>query len=622
MTLRVTVDHHSDETRLSLLSRLAIANGYSSLQAFLSLNGTSVLPFERGEPDAIVQLSKWSGVEIDRLSSFDVGGNEKGATWKLGAARMSREMRIGNNYRYCPKCVVSDMADGTGRPQTRPYVRAAWMTRAVQSCVWHHCTIVEVNADDGNRDDFSRYVEKNLASIETLASEIEVRDVGLARYVAARIEDKLTNQFLDQFDTYVAVDLCRHLGSFSARHRSDHDMTCHTPATPEIEFGFKIASAGPERIEALISEAVKRERPLALEVKSFFGTLRRWLLRNNGKEEFTSVVELFQGIVERNIPIGQDELFVLPTRRRYLHSVRSASVEYGMLDERVLQIVLDAGLTKPSDLTSGRIYFDAIEGHRVLSAALDTLTATEIAAELGTNMDRVRSLFEADLLPRVEVAENGSRVFSRVKRSDFDAFKERLNVADANTTEQKSLVPIIRAAQITFVSLPDILGLVFADKLGSLRRLDRSGVVSGLGLDADELATAFLERQKKSARTEVPLFNLADPSPSLMTTKQARQYLATIDGTVGELLRLNYIHHAKGYNPKTKQTNNYICATSIKSFMAKHISLAHLAEHHGMFAVTVRDKLKEIGVKSIFEPTGRNSRYYMKDDVLDVDLTN
>ena len=40
-----------------------------------------------------------------------------------------------------------------------------------------------------------------------------------------------------------------------------------------------------------------------------------------------------------------------------------------------------------------------------------------------------------------------------------------------------------------------------------------------------------------------------------------------------------------------------------------------------MFAVTVRGKLMDIGVKSIFEPTGRNSRYYMKEDFLDVDLT-
>lgn len=621
MTLRVTVDHHPDETRVSLLSRLAIANGYRSLQVFLSLNGTSVLPFERGEPQAIKKLSDWSGVDIARLQSFDIRGNGQGATWELGAARMSKDMRIGNNHRYCPKCVVNDLADGARRPNTRPYVRAVWMTRAVHSCVTHHCSIVEVSEDDGNRDDFARYVEKNLELIKLQASATTEKDVALAQYVTARIESEPANEFLDQFDTYVAVDLCRHLGDFSARHRSINDTTSQTPATSEIDLGFKIASAGPERIEALISDAVKRERPLALEIQSFFGKLRRWLLRNKGKEEFISVVELFQDIVERHIPIGQDELFVLPTRQRYLHSVRSASTEYGMPDERVLQLVLDAGLTERSDLTSGRIYFDAIKGHRTLSSALHALTSTEIAAELGVHIDRMRPLFEANLIPRVKATENGWRVFSRVMRSDFDAFKKRLDVADANPIEQATLVPIVKAAQITFSSLSDILGLVFADKLGSLRRLNRDGVISGLGLDLDELTAASLSLQKNSALTELPLYDPTDPTPSLMTTAQARQYLATADGTVRELSRLNYVKLVKGFNPKTKRTNSYICANSIKSFMAEHISLAHLAENRRMFAVTVRDKLKEIGVKSIFEPTGRNSRYYLKSDVFDLDLT-
>lgn len=45
-----------------------------------------------------------------------------------------------------------------------------------------------------------------------------------------------------------------------------------------------------------------------------------------------------------------------------------------------------------------------------------------------------------------------------------------------------------------------------------------------------------------------------------------------------------------------------------------------MAEYHRMFAVTVRDKLLDIGVKPIFEPTGRNSRYYLKEDVLHLDL--
>lgn len=87
-----------------------------------------------------------------------------------------------------------------------------------------------------------------------------------------------------------------------------------------------------------------------------------------------------------------------------------------------------------------------------------------------------------------------------------------------------------------------------------------------------------------------------------------------------ELLSLKFLDQVKGFNPKTRRAHYYICSKSVDSFLEKYISLAHLADRIGMFAVTVRDKLADQGVKSLFEPTGRNSRYYLKKDVLGLDL--
>ena len=120
-----------------------------------------------------------------------------------------------------------------------------------------------------------------------------------------------------------------------------------------VDYGFEIACHGPERIEAVIAEVIARERPFGIEMQGFFGKLRRWLLRNEEKNEFAGVIELFQGIAERNLPIGSEETFVLPTRQRHLHSVRSASIEYEMLEDRVYQLALDAGLTEPTTCRAG-----------------------------------------------------------------------------------------------------------------------------------------------------------------------------------------------------------------------------------------------------------------------------
>jgi len=621
MTLRVTLEYHHKETRKSVLSRLAMANSYRSLEAFLALNGTNVLPFERGEAKAIKRLSEWSGVPADQLSSYNIKSSGAGSNWWLGPALMSRDMRVGPYHRYCPKCVAADLQNGRGREQTRPYVRAAWMTRAVEACVEHGCVIVEAVPDKKAHGDFARYVADNLERLREEAGTVPLAaSVEVARYVENRIYGKSSNEFLDQFEAYVAIDLCRNIGNFAIQHGLVESAATAVGELSLVDYGFEIACQGPERIEAMIAEVITRERPLAIEMQGFFGKLRRWLLRNEDKDGFAGVIELFQGIAERNLPIGSEETFVLPTRHRYLHSVRSASIEFGMVEDRVYQLALDAGLTEPTDLSSGRIYLDAQRTHGILSVALTTLTTPEIASELGINIDRVRQMLDANLLPRVEAAQDGTRIFSRVRRSDFDAFQKRLDAPMATPTEIDALVPIGRAAQILFCTIVDIIELVFNGQLAGLRRLSEDGIIAGLGLSLAELQPLVEDRQKSATGLTLPIFDPADPECGLMNTTQVRQKLATATGTVTELLNFGFLKHVKGFNPKTQRVRDYICSKSVETFMENYISLAHLAEQRGMFGVTVRDKVADKGIKSLFEPTGRNSRYYLKQDVLDLDF--
>jgi hypothetical protein len=534
---------------------------------------------------------------------------------------MSKDMRVGSYHRYCPKCVAADLQHGGGREQTRPYVRAAWMTRAVEACVEHGCVIVEAATDKKAQVDFARYVADNLERLQKEAVTVSsAASVEVARYVENRIYGKSSNGFLDQFEAYVAIDLCRNIGHFAVQHGLVESAATPVGELSLVDFGFEIACYGPERIEAVIAEVIARERPLAIEMQGFFGKLRRWLLRNEDKDEFAGVIELFQGIAERTLPIGSEETFVLPTRQRYLHSVRSASIEYGMFEDRVYQLALDAGLTEPTDLSSGRIYLDAQRTHDILSVALTTLTTPEIASELGINIDRVRQMLDANLLPRVEAAQDGTRIFSRVRRSDFDAFKKSLDAPMATPTEIDALVPIGRATQILFCTIVDIIELVFNGQLAGLRRLSQDGIISGLGVNLAELQPLIEDRQKSATGLTLPIFDPVDPACGLMNTAQARQKLATATGTVTELLNLEFLKQVKGFNPKTRRAHDYICSKSVESFMENYISLAHLAEQRGMFGVTVRDKVADKGIKSLFEPTGRNSRYYLKQDVLNLDF--
>jgi len=93
--------------------------------------------------------------------------------------------------------------------------------------------------------------------------------------------------------------------------------------------------------------------------------------------------------------------------------------------------------------------------------------------------------------------------------------------------------------------------------------------------------------------------------------------LKTASGTVHELRRLGFLDVVEAVNPVTKRRRKYVCAWSLSAFDEAHISLFALANKVGVFPGKLRDQLEQRGIKSIFEPTGRNTRYYRAEDVRD-----
>ncbi|KQW82057.1 TniQ family protein [Ensifer sp. Root127] len=613
MTLPVVVEFHSDETRMSLLSRLAITNGYSSVGEFLALTDTNANAVRSGTPEAIAMLADWSGVEPRLLLSYSIK-NLGHYAWRFGLASMNRETRIGRNHRYCPKCVLMDLDQGKGRPYARPYVRATWMTRAIQGCLVHRCQLVEAPAIGPAEGDFSRFVADSVRAIkQEAATVLQVGAMRVDEYVAARIEGKQSNPFLDSLETYVAVDLCRNLGYFKIQHRPDGQKNLTPSDLTAVETGFLDASQGPQRIEETIASAIERETPPAVEMKAFFGKLRSWLLRNHTKEEFSPVVELFQGIAERYLPIGKDDLFVVPTRRRHLHSVRSASIEYNLMEDRVYQLVVEAGLTQPSELTSGRVYFNAEKGHEVLSAALDTMTARDLANTMGVTLERTRAILAADLIPRVEkFSNNNARTYSRICPADFEAFRAKLYAPEASSADLERIKSLTKVAKLARCTIEEIIALAVDGKLTSLRRVHSNSLINGLGVDPAEV---LLHINAKRHATAQEAGKRTSETPGLIGVTRATELLKTRSQTVSKLVRLGYLNLVEGFNPLTRSRQAYVCAQSLETFNVNYVSLAELSSRSKVFRGNLRKSLETRGIKPIFEVTGGDSRYYRIEDV-------
>lgn len=617
MPLRNVVDYRAGEARLGLTSRLAMANGFPSMRDFVAITGTSPHAINVGDPAAVIMLSEWSGVDAPLLSSWAIGALEIGATWRLGNALMSRDMRPGYTHRYCPKCVVRDVADGTGPKYLRPFMRVWWTTRAILNCPEHGCPIEEAKTDVHHAGDFALFIATHLPQIEAEARDSRVSpSFEVDKYVAARLHDISTNTYLDSLETYVAVDLCRNLGRFQQTNRIGDGPPA--VALSHIETGYAIASQGPSKIETVVADAINLQKPSAGEFQSVFGSLREWLLRNYKRVEFAGVVKLFQDIAERHLPIGTEETFVLPTSRRFLHSVRSASIEYNMMEDRVYNLVVQAGLVEPSELTSGRIYFDADRGHEVLSAALETITTSEIASIFGTDIDTVRSMLDANLMPRVEAFGN-SRVYSRVRKKDVDAFLERLTVDIAQGSELARLDDLGNACRVARCKKYEIFELALNGELPSLRRSPDSSLLCSFLVDPAEVRAGIAVKRRTTAnekRHDETATRFA--GDQLVSWQDVSRRLKASGITGWTLLKLGFLKGVVAANPTTWRQQKYATLKSLEAFDRAHISLSTLAEQRGISPRKLRQELDAKRIRPIYDQSvsaSRPSLFYRRKDV-------
>lgn len=436
------------------------------------------------------------------------------------------------------------------------------------------------------------------------------------KYVTARLHDIPANTFLDSLETYVAVDLCRYLGRFQQTNSIDSEPP--VVSLTDTERGYAIASQGPSRVETVVADAISLRKPSAGEFQSVFGSLREWLLRNYKREEFAGVVQLFQDIAERYLPIGSEETFILPTSRRFLHSVRSASFEYNMMEDRVYNLVVQAGLADPSELTSGRIYFDADRGHEVLSAALETLTTSEIAAIFGTDIDTVRSMLDADLMPRVE-AFGHSRVYSRVRKQDVDAFLARLTVDIARDNELARLDDLGNACRIARCKKHEIFELALNGELPSLRRSPESRLICSFLVDPAEVRAGIAVKRRTTAnekRHDETATRFA--GDQLVSWQDVSRRLRASGITGWTLLKLGFLQGVVAANPTTWRQQKYATLKSLEAFDRAHISLSTLAEQRGISPRKLRRELDAKRIRPIYEQSvsaSRPSLFYRRKDV-------
>ncbi|MBV2184756.1 MAG: TniQ family protein [Rhizobium sp.] len=596
--LPVLIPFHDYETPLGFASRLAVANGYPSLEVFLDCAETNALSIARGDAAAMTLLQEWTGENTDKLARFALQRADGRLNFKLGDAEFGRDHRRGNANRFCVQCVQDDLRSGEGRKVSRPFVRAWWETRAIATCPVHGSRIAEVACED-SKDDFALFVRSN----ESLFAEDHKEGEShlareLDRYLIGRIQGKTVNPFLDDLEAYVVAGLSKYFGRFLRRHRD----TTAADVSDDAECGFNAVGLGKAHIAELVSELVLGETTVE-DVGAPLEPIARWLRRNRNVPAYASLVELFQDLAERTLPLGVGDICILPTRKRYRHTVRSASVEYGLMEPRIADLLTKAGLLKAETANVAKVSFDAELAKPILQAAQDTLSLTEAAVILDLNGPRLHEIIDAGLLPRVETDRGELRIYTRIRKQDLTDFQTRLFARSRTGIDLEGYLPILYVAHRCNCQLRELVEMVLDGQLHGVARIGDAMTFPNLLVDLKEAR----ERWQLSIRHAIgtDLLSIKEAATALKTT-QAKVYPLVASGILTSVARLN---------PSTRRMQSFIAPETLAEFQRLHISVAGIALAYSTRADIVAERLEFIGIEPSFDPGSRKGRYYRRGDL-------
>lgn len=639
MTLPVVVPFHDDEVALDLPSRLAHANGYSSVRRLVEAAGIKLTDLAKGEEAAIGRLAKWSGIEPERLSKFAQRTTGRTRSWKLGEAVFDKDARTGHRYRYCPACVAGDIGVGGGRPGALTYTRAAWMTRSIRTCTIHCQPIVETPYSETLGRDFSRYVTENSAEIFDQA-DLAIKASGPSSfdiYLNERIFGIERGGYLDQFQAYVIAILCTFLGKLFAQYRAGLAEFAGVPwDLGDADVGFYFASQG----EAVIRSAmaiVLRTYWLKVAGKMPFGRLALWLRRNRDSPDFVTLVELFQDITERNLPWAPGELGVVHARHRYIHRLLSASNEFNMTRARVLQLAESAGLVAHPLPPLNKLLFDAEKLNAVLRPASETLSAKDAQSRLGVSEAVMSRIVKSGMLEVTE--QKDIRTVARIRDEDLVKFQTGLFSGARLVTcvDDDLFVSVKTAVKKCFCTYADVIALIHNGSLRNVGALpDHEFRLSHLLVDPREVITVVADKRLKVERMEDAggKVNRATPPKSiaerpcgipsgLMSNRQAGRMLRVSSPTIRYLADNGHIVVIVERNMLTTHFQNYLAVASVERFAREHISIADLAAQLETSPIVIERMLSKQGIKPIYEkrsPEDRVARYYRQSELAPLNI--
>lgn len=565
------------ETVASYCSRLAAACGYRHARSFGADLGFSFQGLATGNEEDIDTFSRLVDRSGASLSSGVV--TTVGTINDIAGQKLSRGLMQRQRLRFCPYCVRDDERGQAGRSGYRAYGRIEWLVNAVRTCATHGVMIV--TSDRVPPPVFLHDFAANLANETTSNAGMVIPQPNepdsLQRHVEARLRSATTaSQWLESMPLHVAIRLCETVGA-SERN----GIRFHSDRIDPIEWsacagaGYDLLSGGEADfrswLEKLLSDFALGRSDMGGRV--LFGRLYERLAHETDDPAFDPIRDIMRDVALCSLPLGPGDDFFGPITDRRLHSVQSASRQFGIHPKRLRKLLVNSGMIPAEDVakTFERILLPATDMEKFVAEAQAGLDVPEAKIRLGVSRVQFDILIEHRLI--VPVAGN---------RSASDDFLRRLT-ASVTVDPSSEMVDIATACRRTNCQFMEIMEMLLNRSLETVAIDPDHHGISGFRLDITEV-------RRMTAGEDHGCFAVS----------KLQSLIPASSRIVSGLLSGGWIATVERRNPAKRYMQKVVEPDTLAKFKEEFVSLGNLASSRRTRTWSLKRQLEERSIEPKF----------------------
>lgn len=460
------VTFHEDECVKSFVSRVASSNFFSSVREFCNLTDLRLYSLITGEKQAVDRLLEMAKLDRQSIQKAFV------RNCRLENGEQLNRRTFGG-LRYCSCCIEDDIRMGTGRLESRPYVRMHWELSFVRSCAVHGVLLRPVSGPSKEPWDYSKRLELERLSPGFHEAPILVEYTAFEHYVTERLWGRSADTlWLDGLPLHVAGLLCEWVGAtilfgreFKSKHMSEAQWHQASAA------GFDVVGSGRDAFVDFLKSLhdIFFETQHHCGTRKIYGRLYERLAHEHKDKGFDEVRAVIAETAVNHLPFGASyELFGLPIERKW-HSLHTLSSTFSFHEATLRKVLHSVGwLEKNGFKTSAnRILFEADKAEKFVREIRESLKPAEARTYLNATRTLWDTLVRENHITRgAEIDYGAHNLTTLYLRADLDGLLERLRAgatAPYNPSAGRVTIPVaIKKANCSF---SEILRLLVDGKL-------------------------------------------------------------------------------------------------------------------------------------------------------------